>query len=101
MRSPAPVILFDESKDLPFRACAALAHRAVTRAFEILPHADPVPLPEEAAGTVRTLLDLLSRIAAGSIGESALYLHLAQKPLVARIDRILKQLPGGTPRRVA
>lgn len=101
MRSPSPVILHDESRDLPYRACAALAHRAVTRAFEILPHADPNPLPAGAHTIVSEVLDHLEQIATGFVGESALHLHDHNRSLLQSIDRILEELPGGTPRRFA
>jgi hypothetical protein len=99
MQSPRPVILHDEIKDIPVPAAAALAHRAVSRALDLLPHADTHPWPHRAHKIATQLLDRLARVANGAEHDASMY--MLGQAVFAEAQSILESLPSGTSRRVA
>lgn len=99
MKSPRPVIFDDEIRELPDRAGAALAHRAISRVLDILPHTGAEPWPPEAIELKDRLLKQLEQIAVtGDLGPSTFVLgHAGFK----ESQRILDLLPSCSHCRVA
>ena len=99
MKSPRPVIFNDEIRDLPDRAGAALAYRAIARTLDILPHTGAEPWPREATELADRLMQQLYAIACG--GDFPPNSFVLGYDGYKTSQAILEQFNGGSHNRVA
>lgn len=99
MKSPRPIIFNEEIRELPDRAGAALAYRAIARTMEILPFTGSERWPDEAIELADRLTRQLDAIARGAEfpPHSFVLGHDGYKASQA----ILDQFKGGSHSRVA
>lgn len=100
VKSPEPTILHEEADGLPFRACAALAHRAIERAMQIVSVADPGRIPDDGVRLVEEFQGMLARaaIAPPEVTDPAEIVPVA---VYGKLNRVLEGIEASTPGRVA